>query len=194
MTLIAGLCCSDAVVLASDSQITVAGLKKTGQKLFCTKHGIIWGTAGPTSAAQALEARLEETIMGANPGGRDGWDAIRSAIKAVASELARPDGSLHGGSFTALFAWHSKADGRNHLLKAGSNGVTEFMSDYGTVGSAADIAGYAFFGFSRSDFLEYRTLPVEAAKMLTHIVADDAVRAAASGVNGPIQLAVASTE
>jgi hypothetical protein len=77
-------------------------------------------------------------------------------------------------------------------MKADHHGVLEFMQDYGTVGSAGQIADYAFLGFNRSDFLEYRTLTAEAAKMLAHIVTDDAVRAVATGVDGPIQLAVVS--
>lgn len=92
--------------------------------------------------------------------------------------------------FEGLFAWYDARDRRHYLLQAHHNGHVEFMTQYGAIGSSRQIAEFGFFGFSRSEFLDYKTLPLETAKMLAYMVAEDAVRASAQGVDGPIQLAV----
>ncbi|HEX3172901.1 MAG TPA: hypothetical protein VHQ43_01615 [Solirubrobacterales bacterium] len=196
MTLITGLRCSDAVVLASDSQVTVeGGLKTTAQKLFCTRHGIIWGTAGPIAAAQAIEAHFNELIMDGNPGRDTGRQGVKQVMLAAAADMKGPDGHAAGGLFKGLFAWYSAEDQRYYLLQARSDGTVELQEQgYSAVGSpsSSELARFAFFGFSSSGFLEYATLPVEAAKMLIHTITNDAVNVSAQGVDGPIQLAVAT--
>jgi 20S proteasome alpha/beta subunit len=190
MTLIAGLRCADAAVLAADSQGTFGDVRKPMKKLFATSHGIIWGTAGPIPGAQALEARFSELILDQNPSCDDGRQGIRKAMLLAAADMQGPDGEQSGGLFEGLFAWHAGDNGCSYLLRARSDGQVVLMDEYGTVGSSSQLADFAFFGFSRSAYLEYETLPLEAAKMLVHTIADDAVRASAKGVDGPIQLAV----
>lgn len=197
MTLITGLRCSDAVVLASDSQVTVEGgtMKTKAQKLFSTPHGIIWGIAGPIPSAQAVRARLDEQILEGNPRRDAGRQAIQEVMLSAADDMKRPDGSLIGGDFGGLFGWYAEEEEAHYLLRATSNGVVELQEQgYGAVGSrsSAELARYAFFGFGSSAFFEYETLPLETAKMLVHTITDDAVNASAGGVDGPIQLAVAS--
>ncbi|MGN6557939.1 MAG: hypothetical protein ACTHLH_07985 [Solirubrobacterales bacterium] len=194
MTLITGLKCNDAVVLGSDSQITVeGGLKTTARKLHRTPHRIIWGIAGPVPAAQALEAHFKKVILDPDPDRDSGRQAVSQAMRDTAKDLEQPTGQLAGGLFKGLFAWYSKAEDEYHLLQARSDGIVELQEQgYGAAGSPSskELAQYAFFGFSRSGFLEYETLPLEAAKMLVHTVTDDAVNASAQNVGGPIQLAV----
>lgn len=196
MTLITGLRCSDAVVLASDSQVTVeGGLKTSAQKLFRTPHGIIWGTAGPVAAAQAIAAQFDQLIMDGNPGRDMGRKGVREAVLAAAADMKGPDGQLAGGHFKGLFAWYSAVEQQHYLLQARSDGVLELQEQgYAAVGSPSsqELARFAFFGFTSSRFLEYETLPQETAKMLIHTITDDAVNASAQGVDGPIQLAVAT--
>lgn len=193
MTLITGLKCYEAVVLASDSQITVeGGLKTTGPKLFATSQGIIGGMAGPIAAAQAVESHFEIQILEGNPGKEAGRQAVRTAMMAAAAELPGASEATPGRQFSGLFAWHADDDGRNYLIKAHSDGIVEFLPDFGTVGSNSELAGFGFFGFGSSDFLEYETLPLETAKMLVYKVTDDVVLASAKSVDQPIQLAVAS--
>lgn len=140
MTLITGLQCSEAVVLASDSQVTVEGgsMKTKGTKLFRTRHGIIWGVAGPIPSAQALQGSFADLILDRNPGRDAGRRAIKDVMLAAADAVKRPDGSLNGGPFSGLFAWHAEEEGRNQLLKARSDGVVEFQEQgYGAVGSSS---------------------------------------------------------
>lgn len=192
MTLITGLRCSDAVVLGSDSQVTVeGGLKTEAQKLYRSPHRIIWGVAGPVAAAQAIEAHFEELILDGDPDRDSGRKGVKEVMLAAAEDMKGPDGHLAGGRFMGLFAWYSRDEGRHHLLRAMSDGVVELQEQgYGAVGSSEELARFAFFGFSSSGFLEYETLPLEAAKMLAHTVTDDAITASARGVAGPVQLAV----
>jgi 20S proteasome alpha/beta subunit len=192
MTLISGLRCGEGVVLGADSQVTVEGLRTHGTKLFCSPQGIVWGTAGPIAAAQAIESQFEKSSLGRNPSKESSRLAIREVMKAAAEEMTDSEGRLAGGRFAGLFAWRSTEDGDNLLLKAFSDGTVEFQPEYGSVGSNADIARIAFFGFTSSGFLEYETLPLEAAKMLVHKVTDDTVIATPASVDGPVQLAVVS--
>jgi len=194
MTLITGLRCSDAVVLGSDSQKTVERTLKTKtRKLFCSRHRIIWGVAGPISAAQRVEAGFNDLILDVDPDRDSGRQAVREAMLTAAKEMQQPDGHLAGGHFRGLFAWYSRDENRHHLLQARSDGTVELQDEgYSAVGSwsSKDLAQFAFFGFSSSGFLEYETLPLEAAKMLVHTVTDDAIKVSAQGVDGPVQLAV----
>jgi hypothetical protein len=198
MTLITGLKCSDAIVLASDSQVTLdGGLKTRARKLFRSPHRIIWGTAGPVSAAQAIEARFKELILDGDPLRDAGRKGVRKVMLDAAEDMKGPNGHIAGGMFKGLFAWYSKEEERYHLLRARSDGIVELQEQgYSAVGSPSseELARFAFFGFSSSEFLEYETLPSEVAKMLVHTVTDDAVKASAQGVDGPIQLAVVTAE
>jgi hypothetical protein len=193
MTLISGLRCGEGVVLGADSQVTVEGLRTHGTKLFCSPQGIIWGVAGPIAAAQAVESQIEKVDLGRGPGKKDGRAAIREVMRAAAEEMKDPEGRLPGGRFAGLFAWHAGGDEETVLLKAYSDGTVEFLAEYGSVGSNADIARISFFGFTSSGFLEYETLPLEAAKMLVYKVTDDTVIATPALVDGPVQLAVVSS-
>ncbi|HWC49136.1 MAG TPA: hypothetical protein VG448_09675 [Solirubrobacterales bacterium] len=196
MTLITGLRCSDAVVLASDSQVTVeGGLKTSAQKLFRTRQGIIWGTAGSIAAAQAIAAHFDQLIMDANPGRDAGRQGVKKVVLAAVADLTGTDDRLPGGLFKGLFAWYSVQEQQHYLLQARSDGILELQEQgFAAVGSPSsqELARFAFFGFTSSRFLEYETLPLEVAKMLIHTITGDAVDASAQAVDGPIQLAVAN--
>jgi hypothetical protein len=176
-------------VLASDSQGTHGGMKRLTPKLFKTKSGLIWGSAGPLAAPQALYTELEKLDLRHNPHREEAKAGIRHAMRATAADLTPPE-DKRPRRFEALFAWYGAGDRRHYLLRAQHDGQAEFMTQYGAVGSSKQLAEFGFFGFSRSEFLGFQTLPLETAKMLAYMVAEDAVHASAQGVDGPIQLAV----
>lgn len=188
MTLIVGLRGADGVVLASDSQGTHGALKRSTPKLFRSRAGLIWGSAGPLAASQTLYTELERLELQSNPSREAAKAGIRQAMLATAAELGSSDGQAK--RFEALFAWYGSEDRRCFLLQARNDGHAEFMPQYGAAGSSRQLAEFGFFGFSRSEFLDYKTLPLETAEMLAYMVAEDAVRASAQGVDGPIQLAI----
>jgi hypothetical protein len=90
--------------------------------------------------------------------------------------------------FEGLFGWYSADDERHYLLWARQDGHVEFERPFGAIGSASTLSR---FGFVRAEFLEYDALPLEVTQLVTHMVAEDAVRASAKGVDLPIQLAFA---
>lgn len=188
MTLIVGLRGANGVVLASDSQGTHADLKRPVQKLFKAKCGLIWGTAGPLGGAQELFTEFEKLDLPLNPRREDAKKAIANAIKVSAARL---DLNQESTRFEGLFAWFDGLDRRHYLLLARQDGRTEFMTPYGAIGSGGSLG---FFGFSRSAFLDYKTLQLEQTKMLVYMVAADAIEASAKGVDGPVQMAVVSND
>lgn len=191
MTLVVGLRCGDSAVLASDSQATYGGLKRTAPKLFRSPAQIIWGTAGPLAAAQTLYTRLGELDLEENPRREDAKRGIKQAILATANDVGTSgSGGPASAHFDGLFAWYSAGEGRAYLLRVHSNGNMEFERQYSAVGSSKQLAEFGFFGLHRSEYLDYESLPLETAKMLVHIAADDAIRASAKGVDGPVQMAV----
>src|SRR5215216_4766319 len=103
MTLITGLRCSDAVVLGSDSQITIEGsLKTRAPKLFCSRHRIIWGIAGPVPATQSVEAHFKQLVLDGDPDRDSGRLGIRKVMGLAAEDMKQTDGRLAGGPFEGL--------------------------------------------------------------------------------------------
>jgi 20S proteasome alpha/beta subunit len=190
VTLIVGLRGADGVVLASDSQATREDLRQPTPKLFKADCGITWGTAGPLAGAQALYAEFEKLDLSRNPRREDAKAAIGAAMRTTAAGLVAPRRSAEQEWFEGLFAWFDAHDRRHYLLLARHDGHTEFMAPYGAVGSSRRLG---LFGFSRSAFMNYETLQLETTKMLTYMVAEDAIKASAKGVDGPIQMAVLNT-
>jgi hypothetical protein len=174
------------VVLACDSQGTKGELKHATRKLFKTKGGVIWGTAGQLAGSQTLYTELEQLDLEPNPRREDAKAAIRNAMRAATRELI-PGRRNREEWFEGLFGWYDGTDKRHYLMLARHDGHVEFMTPYGAVGSSRQ---FGLFGYSRSAFLDYDTLPLEIMKMLTYMVAEDAVRASAQGVDLPIQMAV----
>jgi hypothetical protein len=132
---------------------------------------------------------MESTGLPANPNREDAKAMIRAAMLTVHSKLTV--GEEGAQPFEALFAWYDAEGGRNYLLRGWGNGRVEFEPRYSSIGG---VAPFGRFAFSRHEFLELGSLPVEATKMIAHLVAEDVVRASAGGVDLPIQLAVVSDE
>jgi ATP-dependent protease HslVU (ClpYQ) peptidase subunit len=184
VTLVVGLQGKDGVVLASDSQATHGEVRQARAKLFKTHYGVIWGSAGPFAGAQDLFTTLEGLDLAPNPGREVMKAAIRKAMLSVADSATPAEGPTP--QFEGLFAWYDGVDGRHYLLWARQDGHVEFERPFGAIGSGAVLGR---FGFARSEFLKFDTLPLELTKMVTHMVAEEAVKASPKGVDLPIQLA-----
>jgi 20S proteasome alpha/beta subunit len=184
VTLVLGLQGQECVVLASDSQATHGGLRQSRPKLFRTKHHILWGSAGPFACTQDLYTALEATELNINPDREEAKAAVKAAMSAV--HVAQDESPGPTARFEGLFAWYAAEESRHYLLWARQDGHVEFERPFGAIGSGSDLGR---FGFVRSEFLEYDGLPLEVTELITHMVAEDAVRASAKGVDLPIQLA-----
>ncbi len=97
--------------------------------------------------------------------------------------------SAVAASADGVFAWYSEDDRRDYLLNVVGSGHAELHPRHTAVGGTMP-RQLALLALSRSEHLEYMTLPLEAAKMVAFNVADDVMRASASGVALPVQIAV----
>jgi ATP-dependent protease HslVU (ClpYQ) peptidase subunit len=187
VTLVVGLRGADGVVLASDSQATYGELKQSQTKLFKMKYGLIWGSAGPFAATQDLYTGLEAADLRPNPGREEAKALIADAFGSIIKRLPDDGGSRR--QFEALFAWYDANEKRHYLLRGLRNGHVEFDPAYGAIGSAETLGR---FGFTRTEFLRFRTLPLETTRLITYMVAEEAVKASSKAVDLPIQLAFVS--
>lgn len=174
---VAGKAC---VVLASDSQGTHGDLRQSHPKLFRTKHHIVWGLAGPLACTQDLYTRLEAAELSTSPCREEAKAAIRAAMRTTAANFSE---TTH---FEGLFGWYAADEERHYLLWARQDGHIEFERPFGAIGSGWS---YCRFGFVRLEFLDFEALSLEVTELVAHMVAEDAVRASAKGVDLPIQLA-----
>jgi ATP-dependent protease HslVU (ClpYQ) peptidase subunit len=187
VTLVVGARGADGVVLASDSQATYGELKQSQVKLFKMSYGVIWGSAGPSSATQDLYTALDATELPSNPCREEAKAAIQAAMRSTIAKL--PDEGGAKQAFEGLFAWYDAKDDRHYLLRGTRNGHVEFDQTYGAIGSAENLGR---FGFTRTEFMRFRTLPLETTRLVTYMVAEEAVKASSKGVDLPIQLALVS--
>lgn len=148
---------------------------------------MIWGSAGPFAGTQDLYTALEDMNLPPNPGREKAKGAIREAMLSAADGLPVVGDSK--ARFEALFAWYDSEAERHYLLWATQAVHTEFEPSFGAIGG---VATFGRFGFSRSAFLRFDTLPQETTKMVTYMVAEEVVRASSKGVDLPIQIATVS--
>jgi hypothetical protein len=87
-----------------------------------------------------------------------------------------------------VFAWHSRTEGRSFILRVLENGFAEPAVKYTAVGSP-DAKALAQFALSQSEHLGYGDLRLDAARMIAFNVVDDVIRASATNVSHPVQLA-----
>jgi hypothetical protein len=93
--------------------------------------------------------------------------------------------------FEALFAWYDGEGDRHYLLKATQSPHIEFERSFGAIGSAGTLGR---FGFSRSTFLRFDTLPLETSKMVTYMVTEEVIKASSRGVDLPVQIATVTND
>jgi hypothetical protein len=187
VTLVVGLKGAAGVVLASDSQATHGAIRESRVKLFKTTCGVIWGSSGPFAGTQDLYTALEGMDLPPNPGREEAKRAIREAMTSAAERLPVEGGGK--ARLEALFAWYDSQGKRHYLLWATQAVHTEFEPSFGAIGGVSTLGRY---GFSRSAFLRFDTLPLETTKMVTYMVAEEVVKASSQSVDLPIQIATVS--
>jgi hypothetical protein len=115
--------------------------------------------------------------------------AVTEAIQAATGQMIGPlPAALQ---VEGIFAWYSATERRTFLTRVLGNGYCEFHPSYVAIGGPHVLARFAL---SRTAFLEYGTLPLEAAKMVIFDAADETIRAASTGVGLPVQMAVSTAE
>jgi 20S proteasome alpha/beta subunit len=195
MTLVLALRCRDGVVLAADSQRTHGVLRESVPKLFTSPSGIVWGTAGDLAVWQEMYAAMQDLPVEPRPPRDEGRDAVVAAlVQAARTATEQMQDRSETATWTdGLFAWHSRSDDRTYLLRVVGHGRFEFHRKYTAVGLRTPTE-LARFALSRSEHLEYGTLPLEVASMIAFSAVDDVIRASAEGVDHPVQIATVSAD
>ncbi|MEA2139342.1 MAG: hypothetical protein QOG56_2492 [Solirubrobacteraceae bacterium] len=191
MTLVLGLRCRDGVVLAADSQRTDGNVRESVPKLFVSPSGILWGTAGTIATQQEMYVAMRSLSVRECPTREEGRDAVQAALtEAIRVTTSRmndpsPAATAAGG----VFAWYSAPEQRTFLLRVQHSGHAEFRPNFTMVGPALPQM-LAHFALSRSEYLDYGSLPLQTAEMVAFGAADDVIREVASGLDRPVQVAV----
>lgn len=193
MTVVLGIRSRSGLVLAADSQRTEGVLREEFPKLFTTPSGIAWGTAGGIAIQQELHELMATLPVSPQPGRLEARVAIVAAVRIARERTVEPLGEVTpaAGSIEGLFGWHSSDEARTYLLRVPVHGPAEFARRYTAIGAPGTLARFAL---SRSEYLEYESLPLAATKMVAYTVVDDVIRASTSNVGGPVQLATVTKD
>lgn len=187
MTLVVGLRSNDTVVLASDSQRTEGGLREERPKLFVSRNGIAWGTAGSIPVQQELHGLIDALDLAPAMGRVATKDALMTAFaEAHTRTLGDAAAEAPGGPLHGLFAWYSSEDRRTYLLRLLYGAPFELFPKYTAIGGPHLLAKFAF---SRGEHLGYDSLPPGGVRMVAYDVVDDVIRASSGGVALPVQMA-----
>lgn len=197
MTLVLALRCRDAIVLASDGQVTAdtAGqpTRQPTQKLFEIGDRIAWGAAGSAGLQQTL---LEE--LGNLNGALDGTAArvrerLASSVipvqqRAVDSYVPQP--GTDPPLLICLFCWFDE-DGPRILEIPRTGGDHQFHDRFAAIGTGEIFAKFAMASLTG---LAPDGLDLEQAKMVAYRAVADAIDVAAVFLGPPIQMYVLDRE
>jgi proteasome beta subunit len=187
VTLIISIPTRDSIVLASDSQITMGGVRTPGQKIHRLNSHCAWGAAGEL----ALIQRVQESIA-SSPGHdqplMNQRDALANTVKECMTSLLRldfrtqfisnnPDAllCLHQGDF--IFAECRSAPSVLHVTV---NGTPEWVRSPYATGSGAP------FAFALLQKYADKDLTIGQASVLAHKVIEEAILVAAYGLGLPV--------
>lgn len=195
MTLVLALTCSDAVVMASDGQLTsdAAGqpTRTPSRKLF-RAGDVAWGIAGSTGLRQTVQAELAGrrlTGLGAEARRR----ALAALVVPIQREAARMHVALPGTEppeLDCLFAW-CDAGGPRILAIPRTGSDHQFHEHFAAIGSGDIFAASTVRSVSP---LGGPALSVEQAKMVAYSAVADAIDVAAVYLGHPIQMTVVTVD
>lgn len=163
-------------------------MRESVTKLFASR-GIIWGSAGSIPAQQYLATAMRNLAVDVSKQQvADARDAITAAVAEARRQVREATGrdSDVADRIDCLFAWRDR-DGY-HLLRVPYNNPPEFVERSVAIGSP-QAESFGRFALSSREHLEFETLPLDAAKMVSHDAVTDVIRAAPVGVGGGVQIA-----
>lgn len=192
MTLVLALSCHDAVVMASDGQLTsdAAGqpTRAPSRKLFRAGTELAWGIAGSTGLRQTVQAELADldiTGMRAELRRR----ALAEVVIPIQLQAARMHVALPGTEppeLACLFCWVD--EGGPRILTIPRTGADhQFHEHFAAIGSGDIFAASTVRSVAP---LGGQALSVEQAKMVAYSAVADAIDVAAVFLGPPIQMMV----
>lgn len=203
MTVVAGLCSSGGVVVASDSQMSAGFVRRSEQKVWAGSDGsFVFGLAGAESSIHLLRDELLPLAVHGLTAGE-----IRQKIGRAFTEVLRPEYERVRGMLAPM----QQGDLQNLPLAGGvvgaiAGGVPHLFSidAFGTItdhiarGFASAGSGGAFAEHAVTVFRELRqqSLTVFQAEMLAFRVIEDAVAIGGptAAVGGEVQMVTLTPE
>jgi len=196
VTLILALRCRDGVVLASDSQATLAtsgqATRQDVDKLHLIRGHLGWGGSGSGGLIQRVQEKLSQDQGVAKIFERDGEEQGARRLSAHVNQLQKeavqsfvglpgvPGVPEHvAGIFVGV------AQGKFFILEIGIQGDRHFVNSHSAIGSGDVFATHAMSCVAHYDL---SSLSLEKALALGFRTVSDAIRSAASGIGGAVQL------
>lgn len=187
MTLVISIPTRNALVLASDSQITMGGVRTIGKKIRGLNEHCAWGAAGELALIQRVEESISSNPASSQPLGSQ-RDALSTTIKNCMTALLQLDfrTQFMGNNPDALLALHQGdfifAECRSSpvTLHVTLNGTPEWISRPYAIGSGAP------FAYALLQKYADRDLSVDQASVLAHKVIEEAILVAAYGLGLPV--------
>jgi len=199
LTLVLALDCSDGLVLAADSQATLATqgqpVKQTTTKIYAQWSNVAWGASGDGGVIQNVENHLRSIFAAANNFEALGRQAARQSL--VPQVAARLRSILQSQALNVagqqppltsyLFVGHFN-DGPM-ILEIGGN-LLDFDHLQGGVGYSAIGSGdiFPYFALASLAHFNVQRRSLFEAKLLAYRVVDDAIKVAAQGLGHPVQM------
>jgi 20S proteasome alpha/beta subunit len=199
MTLIVALECHEGLVMASESQSTLATqgqlTKASSSKLEILSHSIIWAGSGHVGTIQRVHAEIDkqgasivrEFAKGHEAGARELHKHVTGVQRQIAGEVLPSAGGTYETGF--LFTGYSK-DGP-YILECDGKGAREWQhpNHFATIGSGDIFAVHAWRSIAHHDI---PSLSLAQAQALLYRTIEDAIATAAFGLGGQVQVCIAS--
>jgi 20S proteasome alpha/beta subunit len=196
LTIVVGFCCSEGIVIASDSQISLGATRRWEQKVWAVESsGIVFGLSGTESTMHLLRDFLANASFNvATPA------LVRDKLAKAADHVLKPEyqrvrallppsqsGFDNMPTADAIVGVYAK--GEPHLFQLYVDGI---VTDHHQRGFAATGTGAGFAEHASQIFRDLRTnMTLHQAKMLAFRVIQDAIAAAGPqiAVGGKVQMA-----
>lgn len=194
MTLVLALSCADGLLLASDSQETVATsgqrLKAKTDKIFAPWPNMAVGAAGRTDIITPVRAHLEGSQSGYFQNQRLTetkkriQEATSKALKVVANNYVPP---VPPQGLDARFVFIGYADQDPFIYEIAGDGLghDHLARGYTAVGSG-DI--FPYFALAGLEHFDVANRSILEAKLIVYRIMQDAINSAALGIGPPIQM------
>jgi len=202
VTLILAIRFKTGVLLASDSQATMdtAGqpTKQEAEKLYVLGGQVGWGASGSQGLIQRVRHELESHVPeirhgfvkdGTEQGARKVFGLVNPIQQQAVKEHVQPF-SREPQSVAALFVGYSK--GQPFILEIAREGTRQFHdAPYAAIGSGDVFAIHAIRSVAHYKVEE---LAQDSALALAFRTVDSAIKTAAFGLGGEVQLLVVTAE
>jgi 20S proteasome alpha/beta subunit len=190
MTIVVGVPCSQAVIFASDTEVSDQRTRTTDIKIKQLNDRCLWAGAGYVSVIQQLEERLALLPDRDRPL-HELREPIGLAVKATLEDMLRIDYRVPylqndlpklGALYHSDFIFAEYRDGKGHLLSLDATGAPEWFTHPHAIGSAADFAVALTKNYDRA------ALTPEQAALLVIATLEQAIETAQSGVDYPLDI------